>query len=265
MIPENANFLPLERGASVYIIADAKQARPIINLLPIGELSGRQVVQMLERTDFFAAALFPRENRRRYHLSAWGDYPSFQAGVAFGSISAWQKKHSAAGSSYWYSQADGLSVALRRRQALVVVSTDGPCDPVTYPGAEIPAGFNEFRRGSPFSCWMENPAPVIYRTFNSAGIPIRFPVQQLFLNLFREGEDQYEAVIRLQFENSSHARGIAAILSLAANFTADDSSLIIASIFLANPPVLNGNYIDIRTAVLNEEEIVQLLDLFPFF
>jgi hypothetical protein len=96
---------------------------------------------------------------------------------------------------------------------------------------------------------------------NQAGIPVRFPVQNLFFNLFPVANNRYEAVIRLQFENASQARGMAAILGLAGGFTSDDPNMMIAALFLANSPVQNGRNVDIKTAVLTEMEITQLLKI----
>jgi hypothetical protein len=249
--------LPLESGAAVYIIVNAKQARPILDILPIEELNNRQTRQLIERTDFFAAALFPQTSGRRFQLAAWGNYPSFRAGLAFSFQRQWRIQR-VSRHSYWHSAANGLSIALNSKQAFVTASTEGPVNPVTAAPLEMPEGFSQFSRASPFSCWLENPAPVISRILNDAGIPLRFPVQQFFCNLYPLTGNQYEAMIRLQFENAVQARGVAAILSLASNLSNDDTS-IISLLFLANPPVVNGRNIDIKTAVLSRDDIARLL------
>jgi hypothetical protein len=264
---EETNYLPLDSGASLYVLADAKQARPVINLLPIQELSDRQVVQILEKTDVLAVALFPQTSGRRYQIAAWGKYPSFQASLALGSNSAWQKQRSAAGGNYWHSQANRLSAAISSKQVRAVVSLNSePVDPVTAsPGMEIPEGFNEFRRDSIFSCWMENPNLAISRIMSDLGFPFNSPVKKLFISLVPVQEVKYEALIRLQFENASYARAMTAILNIAYGFLHGNTNSIIASILFANQPVLNGNNVDIKSAVLDEEKIVQLLGLFTLF
>ena len=258
--------VPFYSGASVYILADLKQARTIIDLLPIEELNNRQTMQMLDRTDFLAAAMFPQESGRRFQIAALGNYPSSQANFAFTFNRDWQKKRSQTGGSFWYSRSNRLSIAINSRQAFAASSlNDEPCDPlISGAGVEIPEGFNEFRTGAPLSCWFEDPAPLINRILSSAGIPLQFPIQSLFISLLTAAQDEYEAIIRLQFENPSHARGVAAILNMASMLSAGDSGSIIGSIFFANPPVQNGNYVNIKTAILNEEEIVQLLGIFLF-
>jgi len=264
---EDANYLPLESDALVYIIADAKKARPVINLLPIQELSDRQVVQMLDETGVLAVALFSPASGRRYQIAAWGNYPSFQAGLALGSNSGWKKKRSAAGGNYWHSQTNRLSLAMSSRQVRAVISTDSePVDPITpAPGMEIPEGFNEFRRGSIFSCWLESPNFAISRIMNDLGVPFNSPVKKLFISLALTQEENYETVLRLQFENASYARAMTAILNIAYNRLRGSAGSLITSILFTNPPAQNGNNVDIRTAVLNEESIVQLLGLFTLF
>ena len=265
--PEDANYLPLENSALVYIIADAKKARPVINLLPIQELSDRQVVQILNETEVLAVALFPQASGRRYQIAAWGNYPSFRANLALGSNSGWKKKRSAAGGNYWHSQANRLSLAMSSRQVRAVISADSePADPVTAPpGMEIPEGFNEFRRGSIFSCWLESPNLAISRIMNDLGLPFSSPVKKLFISLVPAQEGKYETSIRLQFENASYARAMTVILNAAYNRLRGSAGSFITSILFTNPPAQNGSNVDIKTAVLNEERIVQLLGLFTLF
>jgi hypothetical protein len=266
--------VPLDAGADVYILADVKKVRPIIDLLPFEELNDSQTRQMLERTDFMAAALFPQESGRRFQLAAWGNYPSFQAGLAFTFSRQWKKRRSETGQNYWYSGANGLSISMDSKQAFVAASSnDTPYYPVTpAPGVEPPEGFSEFRKNaegisSPLACWMEDPAPLINRTLAGAGIPIQIPARKLLINLFPAAEGQYEATIRMQLENSIQARGIAAILSLAGNFVSGESGpgSILALILFSNPPIQNGSYIDIKTAVLSENDISGLFQMFLLY
>jgi hypothetical protein len=260
---EKKASLPFESGAFVYIFADAVRARSIIDLLPVEELNNRQVKQLLDRTVFFAAALFPQESRHRFQIAAEGNYPSSQAALALSFDKSWQKRRSRTGVKYWYSPLNGLSIMLGPAYAYAATSKTGePIEPFTpLPGIKIPEGFNEFRKesyglsNSPLSCWITNPPVLLNRILE--GLPVQ-SVKNLFFNLFPATEGQYETVIRLQFENQSHARGMAVILSLASGFSSDP----LLSIFLANPPVVNGSAIDIKSAALSEKEIKVLLELF---
>ena len=311
---EETNILPLDSGASAYIFANVQEARPILDVLPIEELKEKQAKQILDKTDFIAAAVFPKADAantqdgesasaaddKRYQLAAWGSYPGSKADFAFTFSKGWKKQRSAKGYNYWHSAANKLSIAMNSKQAFVVVSEKAR-EPSTAlsPGtaAEIPEGFAEFRRQSgkaaPLSCWLENPGPVIDKALKEAGVPVRFPVQKLFINLYQQPASgaflqrdmdgrnlRYEAIIRLQLESVSQARGLAALLNLAAGFfstqnrneTADNeehggsqdsgNDSIMASLFMANPPVQNGRSLDFKTAPLSENELSLLLKMF---
>ena len=256
--------VPLDSGASVYIFADVKKARSIIDLLPIEELNDSQTRQLMEKTEFLAAAFFPPESGRRFQLAAWGAYPSFRANLALSFNKNWKKQRSQRG-DYWYSSSSKFSLALNSKQAFAAswLDSDTYDNPAAASEIEYPENFAEFRQGSPLSCWFDNPAPIIASVLNSSGIPINIPAEKLFINLFPSAEKKYDALIRIQFESSVQARGIASALSLAGRFISDSSpSSIVASLFLANPPVQNGRSLDIKTALLSEEEITQLFKLF---
>jgi hypothetical protein len=272
--------LPLESGAMIYLIADVEKARPVIDLLPIKELKDNQTKQMLEKTDFLAAALFPKESGRRFQLAAWGNYPSSGADMAFGINKNWKQLRAASGYSYWYSDADRLSITVNPKQAFAAASVnDMPAEPVTAAfKVKMPEGFAEFRKitlgnkstqgnqPSPLSCWFNDGGPVINRALNNSGLPIRFQVHELFIAFFTLEGGRYQAAMRMQFENQSQARGMASLLSVANNFIYGElgGKSLLTSIFFANKPVQNENYIDIITAALKEEEIAQFLGLFQF-
>jgi hypothetical protein len=259
---EDAKFVPLASGASVYIFADVEMGKSIINLLPIEELKDRQAAMILDRTNFVTAALFPPESGFRFQLAAWGNFPASRADMAFGMNKNWKKNRSVKGQSYWFSNTERLSIAIASKQIFAAASlNETPVNPFAdLPGAEIPEGFNQFRQKAPLSCWLVNPDITIEQFLVAAGIPMRFPLRQLFVNIYsvsaQDGE-QYEAVIRFQLESTFQARGMAAILGLAGNFGADD---MLAAIFFANPPVQNGNNVDIKTAVLSESELLQFFN-----
>jgi hypothetical protein len=267
---ERTGFLPLDGGASLYVMADAKQMRPVLERLPIEELKDGQTKQMLDRTGYLAAALFPKESGRRFQLAAWGSYPGSQAGLALTAARGWEKRRSGSGGSYWYSRSNRLSLAVGSRQAFAAASlTDEPFDPLSAAGVEMPEGFAAFRKdadgiSSPFSCWLETPNMAVSRIMNDLGVPMRFPVQKLFISLLPAREGKHEAAIRLRFENASHARAMTAVLNLASGLFPKDSGLTLASVLFANPAVLNGNNVDIKSAALTPDEVANLLGIFLF-
>jgi len=261
------NGVPLDDGASVYLIADVKEARNLINLLPIKELNSSQTKQMLDKTDFFTAALFPTESGKRFQLAAWGDYPSSGAQMVFGMNKNWKRMSAASGYSYWHSEADALSLSISARQAFAAASSnETPAEPLAASALPMPEGFADFKRGSPFSCWFHDGGSVINRILNASNLPIRFPVQELFIAFFPVDEGKYFASIRMQFENENQARGISPLLAIANNFIYNElgGKSLLTSIFFANKPVQSGRNIDLKTAVLTEAEIAQFLKLLPY-
>jgi len=263
ILPDDASHVPLDNGAELYLFAHVKEARSIIDLLPLEELKDKQAKQMLDRTEFVTAAMFPAKSGRQFQLTAWGRYPASHAGAALNSNKGWEKLTASKGYVYWYSKDSNLSMTLNNKQAFVVSTLNKkPQEPLALPpGKEIPQGFNEFRKRSPFSCWIDNPAPMMVKILNEAGVPLRFPVQKLFLNLYPV-KDKFEATIRMQFDTASQARGVAAILNLAGGFISNDPDLFVIALLLANPPVLNDTNVDIKTAVLDEKNLSLLLEMF---
>jgi hypothetical protein len=260
---EDTRFAPLDTGASVYIFANANEARQIIELLPVEELKDSQISQALDRTNYLAAALFPQESGRRFQIVTWGNYPSSMANMAFNVNRNWQSHRSVCGQSYWHSGENMISVAVSSRQAFAAAwhSNEKSFEPFALkPGILIPEGFNEFRQGI-LSLWLNEPAPILLRILSGAGIPIRFPVQQLFINLEEEA-DGYSAVIRFQFENAPQARGMAAIIAITAGISKEHR---MASILFANPPVLSDINLDIKTAILSERELSLLFEIFLLY
>jgi len=269
---ESANHAPLNTGASVYIFADVKKARPIIDMLPINELQDKQTAQMLDRTDFFTAALFPAASGKRFQLTAWGNYPNSQANFAFSIDKNWQKHNNDTGLSFWHSSANGLSIAMTSKQAFVVSSLNETItDPFpAIPGVEIPDGFGIFRHGnsnfplSPLALWINNPGPAVTRLFNEIGIPVRSAVHEVFICFLPE-DSRYKARIMLRMENASHARGMASIINIAGGLLNNGSEIPVASIFLANPVIQDGRDLFFLSAPLGENELTLLFMMFSLY
>jgi hypothetical protein len=276
--------IPLEPGALVYVFADAQGARPILDLVPIAGMDEKQSREMLDRTRSVAAALYPAESGRRFQLMAWGSYPGFRAGMAFGANRDWKKRRSPGGVPYWYSARDRLSVALNAKQAFVSAALDDtPLEPFsTPPGIEVPEGFGEFRWGAVISCWLENPGPAMDRAFEALGIPLRLPAERVFVSVFQaagqadsggEAAARYEALLRIRFPGAAQARGIVTLFTLAGAFLSGGLSpadgapslAALAAFLFANPPVQDGQNLTIKTAVLSEREIALLFNLFSVY
>ncbi|MCL2277043.1 MAG: hypothetical protein FWC21_04030 [Treponema sp.] len=260
---QEEKFVPLERGASVYLFANVIEARSILNLLPIEELKDERNSQLLDKTGMAVAALFPENSGKRFQLAAWGNYPSFGAGFAFTFDKNWKNRKSSSG-NFWYSEAGRFSIALTSKQVFAAAALNEiPLEPRTAASsrAEIPEGFNAFREGSPLSSWLIDPDVTITRVFQNAGIPIQIPVQQLFINIFPL-ESGYEVVLRFQLDNAQHARGMAAMLNVARIFISEDSGLIFSALLFANAPIQNNNSLEIKTGILNDKEMLEVINMF---
>jgi hypothetical protein len=273
---EETAFIPLEPGALVYLLADVKAARPVLDLVQFRELDDRQSKDLLDRTRSAAAALYPPGGGRRFQLTAWGTYPGFRADMAFGTNKNWKKQRSASGLSYWYSAANRLSVSLNPKQAFVTaLSGEVPGDPFAAPpGVEAPEGFGDFRRGAIISCWLENAGAVVNRVLTAAKIPLQIPAERIFISLFpAPGQDgQYEALIRIQVSSASQAGALLTLFALARALIAGgvspgtaDGAVPSAAVLFANPPVQDGQNLTIKTAALTGEEIALLFNLFPVY
>jgi len=270
-------IIPLDPGASIYLFANVQQSRSIIEMLDIDELSNKDVKQMIDKTNNAMIALFPSESGRRFQIAAWGNYPGSGAEIALTFNKNWQKykldkTHSdrtgsartsfVISNNYWHSGRDRLSLALNSRNAFIAAwLNDTPASPFAA-GIEMPKGFNLFNSEASISCWINNPAPIFQRIFNDIGAPIRVPVDQLFLKLNNISNSNYEATVRLVFETPAYARTVAAILGFARNFSSPDPEMQIVMLFLANPPVQNGNNVDINTAPLTESDILKIINTF---
>ena len=254
--------LPLDKGALVYLVADVKEARGIINQMPIKEIDDRNVRQMINRSNFAMVAVFPEQSGRRFQIAAWGNYPKSGAGMALGANKNWVKRRNEAGVEYWHSAADRLSLAVTAKNLFAVSSLNAaPANPFAS-GAETPEGFTDFSRGAVLSCWVSNPAEMFRQILSKAGVPLTVPVRQLFINLNSgvQSNKQYEAVLRLGLENATQARGLAAIMRVAGAFTSDDPDLQTAMLLLSNPSVQNGRNLDIKINFSSEEEIISFIN-----
>ncbi|MCL2243261.1 MAG: hypothetical protein FWC03_02190 [Treponema sp.] len=277
--------VPLDSGASVYLFADINEMRFILDLLPVAELNSKQVKQMLDKTGYAAAALFPKESGRQYQVTAWGNYPSSGAAMAFNFSREWKRQRAQQGFTYWFSASNMLSVALNASRIFAAswLKTPDNNNPVAAAaGVEYPEGFADFRRNSPFSCWFNDPEPLINEMLDRNGIPIMIPAKKLYINLSPSQESaspnggnssekkQYKAELKFQFESVSLARNISTALTYAAMFlpvqgegsSANNSFFILTSILFANPPEQEGSYINIKTASLGETDIALLIGLF---
>ncbi|HCC37096.1 MAG TPA: hypothetical protein DEQ14_05515 [Treponema sp.] len=269
--------IPLEPGAIAYILADVKNARPILNFLPIRELNENQAGQILDRTQSAVVAVYPRESGRRFQLAAWGDFPTGQAGIALGLSKEWKKARSQAGYSYWYSQAGGLSLAINAKQAHVAaVSAGVPPDPISHsPPVQFPADFIAASAGSIISCWLENPGTTVNRLFEAMGLPLQLPAERMYITIFpnenpaQDSGLRYRAAIKIEASGESQAKALETLFSMARVFSSQapetNGVVSLAAVLFANAPVRDGKYLELQTAPLTEKDIALLFSFFSIY
>jgi hypothetical protein len=299
--PLGREYLPLAPGGLVYVFADVDASRPILNRVGFGGINGGQAADILDRTRYAAAAVYPEEpsagapgrgSSPTVQAAAWGKYPSAGAGFFFAFSKDWKKKKSVTGKSYWYSERDGLSVALSSSQAFAAMGMN-PDPFAPSPGTPSPEGFAEFRRGAALTLWLENPADPLNRFLDGMGLPLQIPAEQLLISLYPVSPDEpkqraeplavtpveiglasYEARLRIKTPSPSQARALVTIFSMARLFVSNAAGTggsppagitALLSILFANPPVQDGTFLNIRTALMDESEIALLFSLFSVY
>ncbi|GHV92743.1 hypothetical protein AGMMS50268_32460 [Spirochaetia bacterium] len=303
-------YFPLAPGALVYVYADVDAARPLLDHFSLGGVSGSQAADILDRTRYAVAAVYPEapakpegdqnlpaQNVQNVQAAAWGNYPSARAQFAFTFSKDWKKRRSATGKSYWYSDRNGLSVALNAGQAFVSLAAPGlvpgdaaanlknPLDPFApSPGTPSPEGFAEFRRGAALALWVENPAVPLNRFLSDMKLPLQIPAEQLLISLLPAvqagpeptaaspadpGSAGYEARIRIKTPTATQARGLVTLFSMARLFVTNAAgaggAAALLPVLFANPPVQEGAFLNIRTATLDAGDIALLFSQFSSF
>jgi hypothetical protein len=280
---EEVAAIPLEAGAFAYILTDVQNTKPFL------EAQDKYLQQMVDATRYAAAAFYLPTDTRRYHLAAWGSYPSSRAKMALGANKDWKKQRSGAtGSEYWHSETDQLSVAMAANQVFVSAArSKEPSDPFPAgPEIALPEGFNEFRRGAIFSCWLEEPGTLINQRLAEMGITLEIPAEQVFFSIFpvsgqtgSAAERQYESVLKIQFSSESQAAAIATIItftrglfSLRANPPTTDQGegisgffTTLTSLLFANPAVQEGKSLIIKTNAIESDNVALLFKSFSLW
>jgi hypothetical protein len=162
-------------------------------------------------------------------------------------------------------------LALREKSA-ADASSDIPTDPFSAaPGVTVPNGFSAFSKDAVFSCWFENPGPLLNQKLQAMGIPFELPAERIFISLFPLDEEQqkeqcYEARLKIQVSSETQARGLATVFNIARSFlslqTDSDDMAVFASILFSKAPVLDGKSLNITTSALSGRELALLFKVF---
>jgi hypothetical protein len=277
LTPWESGVVPLDKGASAYVLIDVVHARPILEKISYIPTTDKNMKMMLDKTRSAVLAVFTPTSKetRRYQLVSWGSYPASGSSMAFGSNKNWNKQQSASlNLSYWYSEKSQLSVAVSPSQAYVLAAmTKEPHDPVPSSGGiKIPEGLAEFGKGAVLSCWLSEPRAAFNQKLREMGVPIEIPAEQFFVSLFPADGQKYEAHIKITVPSAAQARAVANVISFARTFmpqaplddsgSAQASAAALAAILFANPVVQDGNSLLVKTPPLGVNEIALLFSMF---
>jgi hypothetical protein len=274
-----SGFSVLPPGARLYLWADVKEARPLLDVLSIGTLDGKDAAGILERTDIAEAAFYPEEAGRSFFLAGWGSYPVFSAGISMAFSRDWKKVKSPTGNRYWYSKNNNLGVAIGSNLAYAAAG-----DPwAGVPGeastggetVQIPEGFETFRSGCVLAGWMPEPQEPINRFLAAAELPIQFPAEQFFFGAAKvqsgdeDGGSAWELVFRMRAPSAAQARALATLFAMARMFiggaTGGEGLAAILPVLFANQPVQEGNDVIIRLPAMTAEETALLFSTFSVY
>jgi len=260
-------FIPLDTGAFVYVFADTKTMRPIIDIVPISQLKSWQAAQVIDRTDIAIAALFTSDTGRFFQVVGFGSYPNLIVNVALAIDKNW--KYLFFGDEhYWYSEKDRLSVSLGSEEVYIVQWRRTRMKAMyEEPGVKMPEGFVAFRHRSgepaPLSLWLENQNSILNRLLSGEGIAVNLPIERLFLNLYHVENKVFKAELMLQTGSPLYQEDFVMYYSpveTESEFEKPDS--VLKTLFFANPPVRRDRNIEFQPVILSEEEIGSLLKVF---
>jgi hypothetical protein len=259
-------LLPL--GAQVYLWADVKQGRSLLDSLSFQGLDGRDAREVLDRTGTATAAFYPEQAAQRFFLAAWGSYPSTRAGISMAFSRDWKKAKSETGKKFWFSRGWGLGVAMGAKLAL---ATDK--DPFAPGGAASPEGFEEFRRTCVLAGWMPNPSEPLNRFLQAMEIPIKIPAEEFFFGAARTGgefeDERWELISRIRTPSPSQAKALVTLFAMARMFIGNapgGEGLVGAlPLLFANIPVQDGADLSLRSGVMDTNEIALLFNSFSVY
>ena len=290
VMAESPELYMLPAGGRAYIWIDAVEARPLLDVLSIGGLSGKDMARILDSTETAVAAVFPEGEDRRFFLAATGKFPVFAANVSMTFNRNWKKQKSPNGSSYWYSKGDGIALALGSNLALV-----SNIDPfAAFTSETPPPGFAKFRRGFALAGWLPNPSETVDSVIASMGVPLQIPAEDLFFGASRLSHNAaatdedltddnptdtelWDPVFKIRTPSASQARSLLVLFSVARLFvqrgliaqgTGGSSSMSpqeAAALLFANTPEQEEDYLILRTASLDAERIALLFQMFSIY
>ncbi|MDR1144070.1 MAG: hypothetical protein LBK77_07635 [Spirochaetaceae bacterium] len=267
-------FALMAPGAELYITAEVRSVRPILEKLFLAGMTGADLKEFLDMSDTLTAAVFDEAGpARHFYAAAAGRFPGVRGGIFFGASRDWEKRVSAAGIDYWHSEKSRLSVFMGTKNAYF---SDG--DPfVPAPGAQSPPALEGLRRGSVLSGWMENPSSAINRIIAAFGLPIEIPANRLVFGVYPAGdageglEEYYTAVLRFETPTAAQAAALVRIFTMAkigletADFSGYRDMETLARAFFTENPVRDGNALVLTTGVMSGGDLALLFNVISLY
>ena len=252
-------FGPLADGASMYVSVDVQKARPVLNLLPLGDMKQEQFSQILDRTSRASLAFYPKGSPQKLLVAARGDYPNVLTSLSLTASAGWKQARAWNDAAYWRSDAGDLSVALNAKWALA-----SDAEPFAKTQASAPAGFEAFRSGSAAGAalagWTDS-ASSLNRFFSSLDIPIEIPAKTAFFSAAKAGE-RYDTLVQIEAVSEDQAKNFAILFSLARLFIGEHSDHYLARALLANPAERDGVFLKLRIGPLDADGVAGLFTAF---
>ena len=281
---ESPELYALPAGGKTYIWIDTVEARPFLDALSIGGLSHKDMARILDSTETAVAALFPDGHERRFFLAAIGSFPVFAANLSMTFSKDWKRLKSADGNKYWYSQNNGIALALGSNLALVS-NVDPNAD---FTSETPPPGFIEFRRDYALAGWMLNPSETVAGVIASMGVPLQIPAEDLFFGASRlpsnpdptddnlTDTELWEPVFKIRTPSASNARSLLALFSVARFFIQQglinqgagvgaSSPQEAAALLFANTPRQEEDFLILRMGSLDVKRMALLFEMFSIY
>jgi len=270
---EGIEFSLLPDGGLVYFWVDANAGRPLIEHLFFEDEIDRDTSNILDRTNIITAVLFSdaeSESDRSYYLAAFGNYPRSMANMSFTFSRDWKTQRSSTGNRYWYSRSTEMSLALANNLALVsdrdpflapLISASGQSSVIP------PEDFIDFRRGRALAAWLGDPVDFIDGFFESMGLPIRLPAEEIFIGITKLPESLWEISIHVKTPSERDARTLQAGFNIAMLFLrrAQDIELanpFIMDLFFSNPLEQSEEFLIFSSPSMDLDRVALLFGLF---
>ena len=249
-------LLALPPGGQLYVGARIAEARGLRTEIERTLPSNESIRQGLKVTEQISMAFYAAEEGQ----STWvtlleGHYPAWQINWSLWWHPAWEKRHSAEGTPFWYNAREGLSLQTQEH-ALVLSNAPegnpfrellnrvkkpagtsalsiGPQSPTpenalsSYPMPDK-KGFSFFssrQKGRVILIgWLNEPLQTVAASLETLSVPLSVPIERVFWVLEEippegtEKDSPYCLYLALQTPSVSHARALSALLRLSQRF-----------------------------------------------